>query len=377
MLEVQSLAACWELDEMEVAVHVLRQIDVADSIDLTLLSDALRELEPTRGAAVVRGLERPTGAGVVLRNEPLDLRMGQRTVGGFSCNVRLRVFDFGVVGVRFTFGASTPTAAALIELAARVAAESGEFDREARILWKELSVHAKDAVSPWEEAPSVPLIEDYTVFVLPKALDAEDADDALAHVLFEEPARRRLSRSLVKEVGRRAIRYYEEDLVIVDYDTAILIDESGGAPLVDIFEIASSQLLEFRYYDALLGRALGALAADVRRARTAASLIRSPYSRVSRRAASLALEVSELNDRLERAITLVGDTYTVQVYREASLRFRLAEAGNAVREKIGMIGRAADVVGHEVQTRRDTALELLIVFLILLEIIIAIKWPAH
>jgi uncharacterized Rmd1/YagE family protein len=42
-----------------------------------------------------------------------------------------------------------------------------------------------------------------------------------------------------------------------------------------------------------------------------------------------------------------------------------------------MIGRAADVVGREVQTRRDTALELLVVFLILLEIIIAIKWPSH
>jgi hypothetical protein len=362
---------------MDVSVHVLRQIDVADSIDLTLLSGALRELEPTRGAAVVRGPERPTGAGVVLRNEPLDVRMGQRTVGAFSSAVRLRVFDFGVVGVRFTFSSSTPTAAALIELAARVSAQSSAFDREARTLWKELSVHARDAVSPWEEAPAAPLVEDYTVFVLPKALDVEDAEDALAHVLFDEPAGRRLSRSLVKEVGRRAIRYYEEDLVIVDYDTAILIDETGGAPLVDIFEIASAQLLEFRYYDALLGRALGALASDVRQARTAASLIRSPYSRVSRRAASLALEVSELNDRLERAITLVGDNYTVQVYREASLRFRLAEAGNAVREKIGMIGRAADVVGREVQTRRDTALELLVVFLIFLEILIAIKWPAH
>ncbi|MGA2449049.1 MAG: hypothetical protein ABTD50_10265 [Polyangiaceae bacterium] len=363
---------------MDVSVHVLRQIDVADSIDLTRLSEALRELEPTRGAAVVRGPERPTGAGVVLRNEPLDLQMRQRTVGGFASSVRLRVFDFGVVGVRFTLVARTPAVADLIGLAASIAAESGAFDREARNLWKDISVHARDAVSPWEEAPAVPLIEDYTVFVLPKAPDAEDADDALAHVLFNEPARRRLSRSLVKEVGRRAIRYYEEDLVIVDYDTAILVDETGGAPLVDIFEIASAQLLEFRYYDALLSRALGALAADVRQARTAASLIiRSPYSRVSRRAASLALEVSELNDRLERAITLVGDTYTVQVYREASLRFRLAEAGNAVREKIGMIGRAADVVGREVQTRRDTALELLVVFLILLEIIIAIKWPSH
>jgi hypothetical protein len=362
---------------MDISIHVLRQIDVADSIDLGLLSDALRELEPTRGAAVVRGPERPASSGVVLRNEPLDLRMGQHTIAGFSASVRLRVFDFGVVGVRFTFTAAAPTASALIELAALVGAQSGAFDREARTLWKDLAAHARAAISPWEEAPTSPLIEDFTVFVLPRLPQAEDADDALAHVLFGEPAGRRLSRSLVKEVGRRAIRYYEDDLVIVDYDTAILVDETGGPELVDIFEIASSQLLELRYYDALVGRALRALAGEMRQARTAISLIRSPYARVSRRAASLALEVSELHDRLERAITLVGDTYLVQVYREASLRFRLAEAGNAVREKIGMIGRVADVVGREVQTRRDTALELLVVFLILFEIITAIKWPAH
>jgi len=103
---------------MDVSVHVLRQIDVADSIDLTRLSEALRELEPTRGAAVVRGPERPTGAGVVLRNEPLDLQMRQRTVGGFASSVRLRVFDFGVVGVRFTLVARTPAVADLIGLAA-------------------------------------------------------------------------------------------------------------------------------------------------------------------------------------------------------------------------------------------------------------------
>ena len=362
---------------MDASVHVLRQIDVADSIDLTLLSDALRELEPRRGAAVVRAPERPTGAGVVLRNEPLDLQMGQRTIGEFSTSVRLRVFDFGVIGTRFTFVVSVPGVSALIEVAARIAAASAAFDRETRALWRELSTHARNAVSPWEEAPTAPLIEDYTVIVLAKVPEVEDAEDALAHVLLAEPVGRRLSPSLVKEVGRRAIRYYEEDLVLVDYDTAILVDETGGSSLVDIFEIASAQLLEFRYYDALLGRALRALAGDVHNARTAAWLLRSPYSRVARRAASLALEVSELNDRLERAITLVGDTYTVQVYREASLRFRLADAGSAVREKIGMIGRVADVVGREVQTRRDTALELLVVLLIFFEILLAIQRPGH
>jgi hypothetical protein len=199
----------------------------------------------------------------------------------------------------------------------------------------------------------------------------------LAHVLLAEPSTRRLAASLVKEIGRRAIRYYEEDLVLVDYDTAILVEETGGSELVDIFEVASAQLLEFRYYDALLGRALVQLSADVKRARTASWFFRSPFRGLARHAAVLALDVGEMNDRLERAITLVGDTYVVQVYREAALRFRLIDAGASVREKLVMIARVAEMAQSEVQTRRAMAIELLVVLLIAFEILIAIRGPAH
>jgi len=32
---------------------------------------------------------------------------------------------------------------------------------------------------------------------------------------------------VVSDIWRRAIRYYEDDLVIVDYDTAIVVDSSS------------------------------------------------------------------------------------------------------------------------------------------------------
>ena len=64
----------------DVAVHVLRQLDVAESIKLGRLGEALRGPEATRGAAVLRGPEKVSGAGIVWRNEPLDLRVGSRAV---------------------------------------------------------------------------------------------------------------------------------------------------------------------------------------------------------------------------------------------------------------------------------------------------------
>ena len=169
-----------------------------------------------------------------------------------------------------------------------------------------------DFITPWEDQASPQLMEDFTVFVLPAVPDGI-LDEMVAHVLLGEPANRKLAPVVVREIAARAIRYYEDDSVAVDYDTAIVV-EAGGAPdLVDIFEIASSQLLELRFYDALLGRALSSLARDVRHARTAAWLLRSPFRKLSRRAAGLVLEIGELTDRLERAITLVGDTYSVQI----------------------------------------------------------------
>jgi hypothetical protein len=217
-------------------------------------------------------------------------------------------------------------------------------------------------------------MEDFTVFVLPELLTGELSPDAtFAHMILGEPRSQKLAASTVQELSRRTIRYYEDDLVIVDFDAAVIVDKTGAPDLVDIFEIASAQLLELRFYDGMLGRALERLLRDVRLARTAVWLFRSPFRELARRAAVLALELGELTDRLERAITLVGDTYSTQVYRDAALRFRLAETTASVREKLGIIGRVSEALGHEIYARRDLVLEILVIVLIAVEVVIAFR----
>jgi hypothetical protein len=360
---------------MRSTIHVLRQLDVGDSVDLERAGSILKEREPTRGATVLRGPEPSPSAGVVLRREPLDVRLGRVEVGSFHADTRIRIFDFGSIALRFTLAIDDPTPSTLIDLANRLSRESAAFDAEARRLWSELGVRIRDAVVPWEDAAGPPnLIEDFTVFVLPCELsDPMCADRVLSHVLLGEREDKGLAPSIVHDVTRRAIRYYDDDLVLVDYDTAIIIDKEDPSDLVDIFEIATAQLLELRFYDGMLGRSLEKLLRDVRRARTAAWLLRSPFRELARRAAILALELAEMTDRLERAITLVGDTYSAQVYREAAVRFRLAEARIAVREKVGIIERISEALGYEIHARRDLVLETLVVLLILIEIVVAFR----
>ena len=80
-----------------------------------------------------------------------------------------------------------------------------------------------------------------------------------------------------------------------------------------------------------------------------------------------------MTESLERAITLVGDTYSSQIYRETALRFRLAEARDAVREKVTIIERMSEVLGHEIHSRRDVVLELLVIILIGIEVVVAFR----
>jgi hypothetical protein len=350
-------------------VHVLRQIDVGDSIDLDRAAKTL-ELRDLRTDVA----KPPVGPGVVLRREPVEVKLDGALVGHFRTEVRARLFDFGVVAIRFTIPVTEGSGPKLVDFASRLNEASAAFDAKAREIWQALASEIRGAIVPWEERDAVQLMEDFTVFVLPSIPPGElEATTVLAHLLSGEPRDRKLAPSMVHELGRRAIRYYDDDLVIVDYDAAVIVDQDDVAALVDIFEVASAQLLELRFYEGMLSRSLEKLLQDIRTARTAVWLLRSPFRQLAHRAALLALELGELSDRLERAITLKGDTYSVQVYREAASRFRLAEANASVEEKVETIGRVSEVLGHEIHTRRDLLLEVMVIVLIAFEVLMALR----
>src|SRR4051794_20759666 len=120
---------------MHVTIHVFRQVDVGDSVDLERVAKILKGREPRRGATILRGPDASAVAGVVLRREPLDLDLGPVPIGAFSTEARARIFDFGAVAIRFTMIMEDPTPGALIDFASRLPAESGAFDQQARAQW--------------------------------------------------------------------------------------------------------------------------------------------------------------------------------------------------------------------------------------------------
>lgn len=351
----------------DVTVHVLRQIDVAESIDLP----GLRRIAEAHGlpAGVSLGPVEPAPPGVVPVHPPVDLTLAEVTVGALTFRVRLRAFDFGVVALRFTQSLEGVSSEALVKLGAETAGQSGAFDAEARRLWGALAPALAKVSTPGDPVLDGRLIEDFTVFVLDGPPPGDSSEATMVHLLLGEPDVRNLAPSLRRSFLDQAIRYYEDDLVLMAWDTAVIVEPSGALEIVNVLEIASAQLLEVRYYDAVVRRATAALASDAARTRTSSWLVRSPFASLARRAAVLALELSEMTDRLEHAITLVGDSYTVLVYREAVRRFRLIESREAVRDDIETLAAVSETFGSEVRSGRSIVLEILIIVLIAIELL--------
>ncbi len=102
-------------------------------------------------------------------------------------------------------------------------------------------------------------------------------------------------------------------------------EPSGVEDIPDLLEFATAHLLELRYYDALLDRRA---APHLRRDRggrepRSRTSSRRRYRSLQRRTAALLLELSEMIERLENAVKIVGDFYLARLYQAAVRRFRL------------------------------------------------------
>ncbi len=353
-------------------VWVLRMLDVAEQIDLDAARRLAQDSKPRRGDARIRGPEKGAG-GVLLTTQPLDLDVGPLTIGTLTFTVSVRLFDFGTASIRFAMALAPGTACAdLVHLSAEIERLEG-VDATAREVWDRL---AKQLAGAIRGGHAVDLIEDYVIFEVLGVRGHPDAESAVAmlhpaRLLLAEPERE-LSASAIASHTQRSLHYYADDAVIIAWNAALVLDPAGSRDELEVLEVATARLLELRYYDRLLARELASVYDAVAAARGSRGLLRSPFEPVTRRAAQLFVEMTDLYDRVEGAITLVGDAYTARVYREAETRFRLDAYSNAVKEKLATLARVAEVFQADISHRRALVLETAVVVLIVLEVALSL-----
>jgi len=352
---------------------VYRLFDVADGIDLARAEAVLRG----EGERLRLTGERP--GFLALADPPLALALGTREVAlpdgtSRSAASHVRLFAHGVASVRHEFalppGADAAATAALV----RALSDHPALERSARADARAICGRIGPAVDTPHETP---VHETYTsVFVralTPGLAPSAIAPSELAHVLLGEPPDVALSEQTISNATRHRFAYTEGDLCVLDWDSAFVVAPDGDRSVADVLELATAQLLEFRSYDAVFERELLAVTEGLRRrTRRFAWPYLGRTHRLARRLHRLVIESTEFVERVENAVTVVGDLFLARIHRAAVERFRIAQwqAGVLRRERAAL--EVAGLLKNEADTSLGHLLEGSIIALIVLEMAIAL-----
>jgi hypothetical protein len=226
--------------------------------------------------------------------------------------------------------------------------------------------------------------EAYTVFCMESPLVTEDGTAlgaepwwrahrrAVASLLTQEPDIDHLSKQEADESTGRFLSYYEHDLVVVDWDAALIIDERQNfEETLYVMELANLQLAELEAYDRILDDALERSYRDL-----SARPIRGRVGML-RELRELRIDLARFSDELSNITKFFGDWHLARVYENISARFHLADWHRTIDRKLQTLDDLYQLLHHDQNNRLMLILEVTIVLLFVIDLVIlvlGIKW---
>lgn len=359
------------------SIVALRLFDVADAIDLSHVERAwaAHAQATTRRGQLVYTPSKALAFDVPPVSLTLDaVSLELSSTESLTVAVSARVYDFGVVALSVRIPADQQPWSAF---AARVAAANQAIGPAAAssfwadLLGKVTGPLAAALIRPTRSG----LQEDYLFAVVQQWNEPITAHELiervdLAALLTDET--RPLSDGSRRDLLRQRFSYYADDLVVMNWDRAFIVEPRGDSDVIDVVEVANAQLLEMRYYDEWLDDELPRMNEWVRDAQ-ASSLFRGPrrYASLARRLHGLVAEVTELTERVDNALQVTEDVYLARIYASALDLMRVPKLSAAVDRKLAIIRDTYTALYDEASARRSELLEMTIVLLIVMEIVLA------
>lgn len=217
--------------------------------------------------------------------------------------------------------------------------------------------------------------ESYTAFCLSPPSDDpavvipwfEKSRRRIAALLMGEPDFERLSDQEVLESTEYHFSYYRDDLVVVDWDAALIVDDPRAyAETIRVFELAILQLEELSEYDRVLDRVL-AQAYDDLSPKTAHPT--RTRSRVHRELREIRIDLARVTDELSNFTKFFGDWHVARVYEGTSQRLHLDDWAHSVSQKLRTLESLYHLLQEERNSRIMLILEAAIVALFVLDLI--------
>ena len=299
---------------------------------------------------------------------PKDVRIYQPLTISLADNAFVKIFDVGVISISFDVEVDVPRCADLVPRHA-----APELEKRAEEIRDQTVRNLLPVLVRPNEQRSV--AEAYTVFCLrdvPGDVDTWAAQNRreVAALLNEEPDPGRLATAQVDETWSRRVSYAVDDLTVIDWDAALLIDGSGYFDdVLYVIELANLQLEEFRLLDDRLDVAFERAYDDLERYAS----LRSPRARL-RALRSMRMDTTKMSEEVSNITKFVGDWHLARVYLACKDRFHLGHWETSVDQKLQELDRIYSIVHADVTSRRSMALEIMIVALFIIDLLALFFW---
>lgn len=358
------------------AAVVYRLHDIGYAIELDRVAELLVRDAPERARPA-----RIEAQALLIANPPVTVHLGARdiVVGGVVWHAQLvaRMFDFGVVSLQLEIsGAEMVEWGAFVDFG-RALEGSAEIDA---LFASELAALRQRVAPAVERAALAPVREEYVVFRISAlrhreggAVDPHVAltDVRLAPLLLGEP--RALAPRALRELFQHRFSYYTDDLVVLTWENALVLEPAMNDRDVEyILEFANAQLLELRYYDAVLDAELPAMYHRVAHARRRRRLPTRRFHGVLAGLQTRVADVTETMERAENALKVTDDVYLARVYGAALDLFRAPAWRRGIERKLEIFRSTYAMLSDEAQSARAELLEVAIVFLIVAELVLGL-----
>jgi hypothetical protein len=254
---------------------------------------------------------------------------------------------------------------------------NGSLNDEVRRLAEEV----RQELAPHYVRPVAQLAEEeaYTVFCIHSPLTTEDGSvikaegwlrghrRAVASLLTQEPDVDHLSRQEAEESTGRFLSYYENDMVVVDWDAALVIDQRENFDeTLYVLELANLQLAELEAYDRILDGSLERAYRDLSgrswRGRRA----------ILREIREIRIDLARFSDELSNITKFFGDWHLARIYENISARFHLSDWHRTIDDKLETLDNLYQLLNHDQTNRWMLILETTIVLLFIIDVVILI-----
>ena len=284
-------------------------------------------------------------------------------------SIDLMIYDFGAVSVIYTLPIDGPFEDLLF-------LNEELYDNETLLVDSRLQVEQLLTIigDAARQSHSSPVVEDYVVFHVERFTEPIDlklfcAEYAtqIAQILRAE--RQPLSDQEIEDALAVRISYSMNDILLVDWNAALLVD-SEGDDVRALLEFSNVELLEMRYVDQKLDRALDQAYETLARRLWNLPWVFRSYSADLGRLTELQVDNATLFESVNNTLKLFGDQYLGRVFRMVNRRFHLEEWDSSILRKLQSLESIYEKISHQASNRRTEMLEWIIIVLIAFSIAI-------